>query len=192
MSSSSTVVSSSAERFMGRVKWFNNKVGYGFITVTSGPHTDSDIFVHHSSVNVSTEQYKYLVQGEYVEFTLATTATDDHEYQAENVSGIKGGKLMCETRNEARLARTTFHAGSDVDTECNIDAASPRARNTTSLPNVVAPPKAVAPPSKARSRGQGPRENEQTLQHDKSWQTVPKQIQKRPRGRPAKVLVKET
>jgi len=179
MSSSSSAVSSSLERFMGRVKWFNNKVGYGFITVTSGPHTDSDIFVHHSSVKVATEQYKYLVQGEYVEFTLATTTTDNHEYQAENVSGIKGGKLMCETRNEARLARTSYHSE-----EVDVEASSPRA-------SVVASPRAVAPPSKARARGQGPRENVQGQSQDKTWQTVAPKDQKRTRGRPAKVSTKE-
>ena len=93
---------SSAEKFTGRVKWFNNKAGYGFITVTDGPKSGSDVFVHHSSVKVDAEQYKYLVQGEYIEFSLATVENDKHECQATNVSGIKGGKLMCETRNETR------------------------------------------------------------------------------------------
>ena len=95
---------SSAEKFTGRVKWFNNKAGYGFITVTDGPKSGSDVFVHHSSVKVDAEQYKYLVQGEYIEFSLATVVNDKHECQATNVSGIKGGKLMCETRNETRSA----------------------------------------------------------------------------------------
>lgn len=95
---------SSAEKFTGRVKWFNNKAGYGFITVTDGPKSGSDVFVHHSSVKVDAEQYKYLVQGEYIEFSLATVENDKHECQATNVSGIKGGKLMCETRNETRVA----------------------------------------------------------------------------------------
>lgn len=95
---------SSAEKFTGRVKWFNNKAGYGFITVTDGPKSGSDVFVHHSSIKVDAEQYKYLVQGEYIEFSLATVANDKHECQATNVSGIKGGKLMCETRNETRAA----------------------------------------------------------------------------------------
>ena len=93
---------SSAEKFTGRVKWFNNKAGYGFITVTDGPKSGSDIFVHHSSVKVDSEQYKYLVQGEYIEFALSTVASDKHECQATDVSGIKGGKLMCETRNDTR------------------------------------------------------------------------------------------
>ena len=63
--------SSNAEKFIGRVKWFNNKAGYGFVTVTDGSKSGSDVFIHHSAIKVDAEQYKYLVQGEYVEFTLA-------------------------------------------------------------------------------------------------------------------------
>ena len=44
----------------GRVKWFNNKAGYGFITVTSGEHEGSDVFIHHSAIEVAKEQYRYL------------------------------------------------------------------------------------------------------------------------------------
>ena len=64
---------------MGRVKWFNNKAGYGFITVTDGHKAGSDIFVHHSSIKVDAQQYKYLVQGEYVEFGLSSVSNGDHE-----------------------------------------------------------------------------------------------------------------
>jgi CspA family cold shock protein len=101
-------VSSSSERFTGRVKWFNNKAGYGFITVTDGAKSGSDVFVHHSSIKVDDEQYKYLVQGEYVNFKLLDTTSDTHEYQAGEVCGIKGGKLMCETRRESRVARSQY------------------------------------------------------------------------------------
>ena len=90
-------------RFTGRVKWFNNKTGYGFITVTSkdsGEFLNLDVFVHHSAVTVSGQQYKYLVQGEYVEFQLSEMSSGQHKYQVLHVSGIDGGKLMCETRNE--------------------------------------------------------------------------------------------
>jgi CspA family cold shock protein len=98
----------STERFTGRVKWFNNKAGYGFITATDGPNSGTDIFVHHSSVNVQTQQYKYLVLGEYVEFALSSVSTGEHQFQAADVSGIKGGKLMCETRHEMQAARTNY------------------------------------------------------------------------------------
>jgi CspA family cold shock protein len=100
--------SSSSEKFTGRVKWFNNKAGYGFVTVTDGSKSGSDVFIHHSAIKVDAEQYKYLVQGEYVEFTLATVEGGKHEFQAGEVCGIKGGKLMCETRNELKSARTTY------------------------------------------------------------------------------------
>lgn len=86
------------ERLTGTVKWFNNKAGFGFITVCEeGEYKEKDIFVHYSSIRVSNSQYKYLVQGEYVDFTLVK-ANNGHEFQAMNVSGIKGGPIMCESR----------------------------------------------------------------------------------------------
>jgi len=109
MSFSKNVVTSSAsEQLIGRVKWFNNKAGYGFITVTDGPRSGSDIFVHHSTIQVENQQYKYLVQGEYVDFGIVKTSSGEHEWQSVDVRGIKGGKLMCETRHEFTLARNSY------------------------------------------------------------------------------------
>jgi len=105
--------STSSERLIGRVKWFNNKAGYGFITVTDGSQAGSDIFVHHSAIGVTSQQYKYLVQGEYVEFSISATQNGTHAFQASNVCGIKGGKLMCETRNEFKIARTSYKPSGD-------------------------------------------------------------------------------
>jgi CspA family cold shock protein len=87
-------------RILGRIKWFNNKAGYGFISITDGPRSGNDIFVHHTAISVVNQQYRYLVQGEYVEFSLVSSSGGAHEFTAANVSGIKGGKLMCETRME--------------------------------------------------------------------------------------------
>ena len=99
----------------GRVKWFNNKAGYGFITITSECDKNSmDVFVHHSSILVSNEQYKYLVQGEYVTLILSRVDDSEHEYQANNVKGVCGGKLMCETRNEAKIMRPPRRRGRDA------------------------------------------------------------------------------
>ena len=107
--------SSSSPRQLGRVKWFNNKAGYGFITINDGPLKDTDIFVHHIGINVSNEQYKYLVQGEYVEYDLEKTEGGKHEYQAGKVSGLNGGKLMCETRSEiSGIRRQTRQQGNDT------------------------------------------------------------------------------
>ena len=103
MSTESEFSSSDVQRLLGQVKWFNNKAGYGFITVSDGEQAGKDIFIHFSSISASESQYKYLVQGEYVEFVLDKSTTDSHEFQATQVSGVKSGKLMCETRRIATL-----------------------------------------------------------------------------------------
>jgi len=96
-------------RILGCVKWFNNKTGYGFIT-SMDERNKKDIFVHHSAIDVANPQYKYLVQGEYVSFELVKSSDLDskHEYFAGNVSGVNGGKLMCETRNFTKPNPTTY------------------------------------------------------------------------------------
>lgn len=101
--------------YLGRVKWFNNKTGYGFISVTSGDRSGTDLFVHHTSIDVADMQYKYLVQGEYVEFEIVNAETSDHEYQTRNVRGISGGKLMCETRREMKTNHVGYHQSNNND-----------------------------------------------------------------------------
>lgn len=96
-----------SERLLGQVKWFNNKAGYGFITVNDGEHSGKDIFIHYSTIRTTNSQYKYLVQGEYVEFNLVKSTAENHEYQAIDISGIKGGPLMCETRRLNRANDST-------------------------------------------------------------------------------------
>jgi len=95
---------------VGRVKWFNSKAGYGFLTVTDGEKSNTDVFVHHSQIQVGKEQYRYLVQGEYVEFDWVDTDSSDHDCQAGSVRGVNGGLLMCETRHENRTERPTQDA----------------------------------------------------------------------------------
>ena len=51
----------------GRVKWFNNEKGYGFIEYTD----KEDIFVHYSAIRQ--EGYKTLEEGQIVEFKLLET-----------------------------------------------------------------------------------------------------------------------
>ena len=49
----------------GKVKWFSNQKGYGFITVLD---SGSDVFVHHSAIQG--EGYKSLDEGQEVEFEI--------------------------------------------------------------------------------------------------------------------------
>jgi len=48
----------------GKVKWFSNQKGYGFITLDSG----EDVFVHHSAIKG--EGYKTLNEGQLVELEV--------------------------------------------------------------------------------------------------------------------------
>ena len=93
-----------ADRLIGIVKWFNNKTGYGFIQSKTNNVTE-DIFVHHQQLDVKSNQYKYLVQGEYVEFTKKELSEGRHKTMASNVTGIQGGPLMCETRQMMKDSR---------------------------------------------------------------------------------------
>lgn len=90
-------------RNIGQVKWFDSKSGYGFIT-----SDNVDIFVHHSSIRLPDNVFRYLVQGEYVEFDIHTNVNDKYENQAHDVSGLNGGKLMCEIRAEEKNRRNSY------------------------------------------------------------------------------------
>jgi CspA family cold shock protein len=176
---STTEVVTSSDRLTGRVKWFNNKAGYGFITATDSERAGSDIFVHHSGINVENQQqYKYLIQGEYVEFGLFKTEGGKHEVQASNVSGIKGGKLMCETRNESRGVRSEYKStsgstrGPPAGEDMSIaEPKLPRQRTHRDTTQTPAP----------RARGEGPRDGDK-----KEWTLVANGASKKPRGRPPK------
>ena len=113
--------------YSGRVKWFNNKSGYGFITVlktdeAAAVPVGTDVFAHHSEINVSCDQYRYLVQGEYVAFDVVKTTNANHEYQCAKVKGMYGGQLICETRHDARSQYKTSGSGDNLESSRYGDA----------------------------------------------------------------------
>lgn len=63
----------------GKVKWFDNKKGFGFIAEDSG----QDVFVHYSSI--IGKGYKILNEGEVVTFE---TTPSDRGPKAQNVQRI--------------------------------------------------------------------------------------------------------
>jgi CspA family cold shock protein len=61
----------------GKVKWFSNQKGYGFITSDTG----KDVFVHFSAVKG--DGYKSLAEGDEVEFEITQGPKGE---QAKNVT----------------------------------------------------------------------------------------------------------
>lgn len=54
--------------YTGKVRWFNNQRGYGFLVSEDG----KEFFVHYSDIN-STEKFKKLTDGETVVFDVIDT-----------------------------------------------------------------------------------------------------------------------
>lgn len=70
-----------SERKTGKVKWFNNSKGYGFIEVDQD--TTMDVFVHYRSI--VGEGYRSLKDGQVVKFDLRE---GEKGLQAENVESV--------------------------------------------------------------------------------------------------------
>lgn len=86
-----------ANKYLGCVDWFDKKKGYGFIL--NMDDENNPIFVHHSYLKPSTDCYSFLEFGEYVEFEISEGKNGK---QAENVTGVKGGDLKCDTIHKNR------------------------------------------------------------------------------------------
>ena len=63
----------------GKVKWFNDAKGYGFIEQEGG----EDVFVHFSAIQM--DGFKTLAQGQVVEFEVQT---GDKGLHAANVTRV--------------------------------------------------------------------------------------------------------
>ena len=77
--------------YIGYVKWFNKKKGYGFITITDGGHQGEDVFCHFS--DIATENYKIVYPGEFVSCDVETKK-DDGKLICKNVTGVHEYPLL--------------------------------------------------------------------------------------------------
>lgn len=57
-----------SDRYQGKVKWFNDSKGFGFIEQENG----QDVFVHYSAI--SQDGFKTLSEGQKVEFEITNGA----------------------------------------------------------------------------------------------------------------------
>lgn len=69
---------------LGKIKWFNNEKGYGFIE----GENDEDIFVHYSAIKQ--DGFKSLSEGQIVEYELLET---EKGLQAINVKEVSNATI---------------------------------------------------------------------------------------------------
>ncbi len=67
---------------LGRVKWFNDAKGYGFIEQTDG---GDDVFVHYSSIDM--DGYKTLAEGMEVDYEFTQGDKGLHATRVARPSG---------------------------------------------------------------------------------------------------------
>ncbi|OIW08851.1 hypothetical protein TanjilG_16432 [Lupinus angustifolius] len=76
-----------SERVTGKVKWFNDTKGFGFITPDDG---GDDLFVHQSQLK--SDGFRSLAEGESVEFQIE--ADSDGRTKAVDVTGPDGANVQ--------------------------------------------------------------------------------------------------
>jgi len=104
---------SSQSRVAGRVKWFDNRKGFGFVNNLSN---NAEVFVHHSGLTSQNGVFRTLYPGEYVEFDLHHDSQSNRDY-AVNVTGVQGGSLLCDNQGTRLMVRRTrpLSAGEQPD-----------------------------------------------------------------------------
>jgi len=79
----------------GKVKWFNNAKGYGFIVAHTG---GEDLFVHYSSIQM--DGYKTLKAGQSVEFDIQQGPKGLHAVNIRSDSAADGQADVEDARTE--------------------------------------------------------------------------------------------
>ncbi len=174
-----------AQTLTGCVKWFNNGLNYGFITVLSdGEYRNTDVFVHQANIRTSRDCFRTLYTGECVQFELAKSDNEKHPFHAVNVNGFNGAQLRCEVprgfgrssgrgrgggggsargrggirRNQSRdSAAGTQNSGSvETATTGTQNVETATTPASTTVPETEPEPVAAATPvAKGRGRGRG-------------------------------------
>lgn len=167
----------------GCVKWFNNGLNYGFITVlTEGEHRNTDVFVHQSNIKTSRDCFRTLYTGECVQFELTKSDNEKHPIHAVAVQGFNGVQLRCEVprnrpgtfrgrgngrgrggfRGTSGFRSTSRPEGDATGTQAAEPTTAPAAETAQSTVNDEAVKvqdapvaESAAPVAKGRGRGRG-------------------------------------
>jgi CspA family cold shock protein len=110
---------------VGKVKWFNNAKGYGFILSDDG---DEDLFAHYSAIEM--DGYKTLKAGQPVQFEIeegpkglhAIAIREAESKAASAVAGVEGGASEGEEEiHDQAAAEGGISVSIDLPTELDDD-----------------------------------------------------------------------
>jgi cold shock CspA family protein len=107
----STSMDSTATRRNMRVRWFDQRKGYGFLVPTNqaleSDTQDETVFVYHNQVRTFYKDniFRMLFAGEYVSCEISTD--ESGRTVANNVTGVGDGPLLCEVRAMNSQARSS-------------------------------------------------------------------------------------
>ena len=86
-----------------------------FNTILNSKDDDNEYFVHNTEIKCSSDVYRKLYPGEYVQYSLNTD--DDGKTTAVGVTGIEGGPLLCETRHRLNQQKSEYKKSRQNETE---------------------------------------------------------------------------
>jgi len=91
----------------GKVKWFNNAKGYGFVIAEAG---GEDLFVHYSSIQM--DGYKTLKAGQDVEFDIEHGPKGLHavNIRSPELSADQVPRSDARSSDDARPSKSAFSA----------------------------------------------------------------------------------
>jgi len=92
--------------YSGKVKWFNNAKGYGFILADG---REEDLFAHYSAIQMS--GYRSLKAGQAVSFEIVHGPKGLH---AVNISSVSADVPTSNTSETAQSAPVELHEGAEA------------------------------------------------------------------------------
>lgn len=101
----------------GKVKWFNNAKGYGFILPEEG---GEDLFVHYSSIQM--EGYKTLKAGQLVEYETVKSPKGFHAVNIRALEGAADEETPTSTEEEAAADTEAERSPSEATQETTTEA----------------------------------------------------------------------